>query len=95
MGGRDGRGHRARTHSRNPPGRPRSDQRCALTPPGSAQNGQTMVLAACGSIIDLGPTSDLAYAIDRLTDRETVLGEFSANATVAAYLLNGSDPSFT
>ncbi|MGI0140757.1 MAG: hypothetical protein ACREBT_06425 [Thermoplasmata archaeon] len=54
-----------------------------------------MVLAACGSIIDLGPTSDLAYAIDRLTDRETVLGEFSANATVAAYLLNGSDPSFT
>lgn len=66
---------------------------CTVTPPGTAQNGQTYVLAACGSSVVLGPDSYAVYVVQRFSDGETVLGTFAANATVGTYLLNSSEYS--
>ncbi|MGI0152004.1 MAG: hypothetical protein ACREC5_08725, partial [Thermoplasmata archaeon] len=70
---------------------PAPSNTCGTTPPGSAQNGQTLVLAGCGSTIVLGGDSYTVYNVPRLTDGETVLGQYTSNLSVAAYLLNGTD----
>lgn len=67
---------------------------CLPTTPSPVAGGQWYTLAPCGSRADIGPDSYYpAYQIVRLSDGETVYGEFQANQSIGAYMINASEVS--
>ena len=61
---------------------------CTLPPPTNATNGQWYTLASCPSTVTLAAHSYRVYPVVRLSDAEIVIGQYMANVSVGAYLLN-------
>lgn len=56
-------------------------------------HGSWYTLASCPSTITLRSHTFQSYSVVRLSDAETVTGEFQSDIVVGAYLLNGSEMS--
>jgi len=68
-----------------------SSSNCNPPVPPGWSDGQTFVLASCGTALSLPADSYTSYQAVRLSDGEILLGQYTANATVGAYLLNSSE----
>lgn len=64
---------------------------CSIAPEYPVPGGQWYVLAPCHSTAELAPhTYYPPYQVVRLSDGEMVYGQFTANASIGAYLLNST-----
>jgi len=67
---------------------------CAPPKPQGLVGAESYVLAPCHSSVELAPRSYASYQVVRLSDGETVAGQFAAssapNITVNPYVLNSS-----
>jgi hypothetical protein len=67
---------------------------CTPSPPSALKNAQVQELVSCHTSVSLGPTSYQSYAMPRLSDDETTVGQYtvtqSGNLTVQTFLVNGS-----
>ncbi len=75
------------------PSTPRSTA-CSGVPP-AAQNTSldTFVVMKCGTTTDVAPGGHFTQELPRLSDTESVAGQFAANRTVVAYMMDPTDLS--
>jgi hypothetical protein len=68
---------------------------CIPSPPIGLANDRVFVLSSCGSTVTIGSHSYTSYSVARLSDGESVVGQYVTNLTVnvslEAYLLNTSE----
>ena len=63
---------------------------CRSNAPTNYPGGKIFQLAACGSTVDLAPHSFASYTIPRFSDSLTLFGQYFANGSVGAYLVNST-----
>jgi hypothetical protein len=68
---------------------------CTPNPPTGLAGGQSSTLATCHTIVSMGPNSFVSYNAERLSDHESIVGQYTANTStddsLVSYLLNSTD----
>jgi hypothetical protein len=68
---------------------------CTPSAPTGLGGGQSSTLANCHTIVSMAPNSFVSYSAERLSDHESIVGQYVANTStggsLASYLLNSTD----
>lgn len=63
---------------------------CGVNALSPLSSGGTRTLVSCGMQVEIAPSSFVSYMVPRITDSMELVGAFSANRSVGAYLVNSS-----